>query len=379
MGFNAVRTHSMSEATIYRLVESAHVTVLLDEQDYLSNPERRAEFRALLLGGYKKGSFVYRSEKTSKGKIVPTRFKISSPKARANIEGFESVLGDRTITVIMMRSTNPAITRRDVDEDDPKWIELRTKLASMFVKYWKEVSEGYNAVLKALGDVEDMSAVPEHLRPTFQKARDYIYSRNRELWSPILALALFFELKGVEGLVDKVLMVARENIKEKEVDEIETPEAGLAYALKAIYKGDDYYALSDILQHYKEDTGIEKIDPRSLGRMMKKLGFTNKVRRKTGTFHYFISKKAIDDLARRLNISLEDTSLQNTSESSVSSEISVEGLVQRAFEWSRTRDFFTVGDMAAALSVPIGTAEKLVNILLNDKKLTRFGQKYMAV
>lgn len=378
MGFNAIRTHSMSEATIYRLVESAHATVLLDEQDYLANPERRAEFRALLLGGYKKGSFVYRSEKTSKGKIVPTKFRIYSPKALANIEGLENVLQDRTITVTMKRSVDPSIIRRDVDEDDPKWMEMRTKLASLYVKYWREVSDAYMAVLNALGDVEDMSGIPENLRPLFHNAREFIYSRNRELWSPIIALALFFELKGVEGLVKKILEVAKENVAEKESEEIETPEVGLVYALKAIYKGDGYYALSDITQQYKQETGIEKIDPRSVGRMLRRLDITGKIKR-SGTMHYFITSKMIEDLATRLNVEFEGTSLSETPQNPETPQTPLEGLIRRAFEWSRKKEFFTPGEMAVELGIPLGTAEKIVEILLNDKKLAKFGQKYMPI
>jgi len=378
MGFNAIRTHSMSEATIYRLVESAHATVLLDEQDYLANPERRAEFRALLLGGYKKGSFVYRSEKTSKGKIVPTKFRIYSPKALANIEGLENVLQDRTITVTMKRSVDPSIIRRDVDEDDPKWMEMRTKLASLYVKYWREVSDAYMAVLNALGDVEDMSGISENLKTLFHDAREFIYSRNRELWSPIIALALFFELKGVEGLVKKILEVAKENVAEKESEEIETPEVGLVYALKAIYKGDGYYALSDITQQYKQETGIEKIDPRSVGRMLKRLDITGKIKR-SGTIHYFITSKMIEDLATRLNVEFEGTSLSETPQNPETPQTPLEGLIRRAFEWSRKKEFFTPGEMAVELGIPLGTAEKIVEILLNDKKLAKFGQKYMPI
>lgn len=72
---------------------------------------------------------------------------------------------------------------------------------------------------------------------------------------------MFFEVKGVEGLVDKILEVAKENIKEREMDDVETPEVGLIYALHSIYSGDRYYALSDILQQYKEETGNREDRP----------------------------------------------------------------------------------------------------------------------
>jgi hypothetical protein len=383
MGFNAIKTHSMSEATIYRLVEGAHATVLLDEQDYLVNPERRAEFRTLLLGGYKNGSFVYRSEKTSKGKIVPTRFRIYSPKALANIEGLESVLQDRTITIIMLRSKDPVKTRRDVDEDDPKWMEMRTKLASLYVKHWKEVSDAYDAVLKALGDVEDMSGIPENLRPLFHNAREFIYSRNRELWSPMLALALFFELKGVEGLVEKILEVAKENVAEREVDDIATPEVGLIQALHSIYSGDRYYTLSDITQQYKQETGVENITPERIGRMLKRLDFRDK-RVVAGYTQYFISKKKIEDLARRFNVILEDTPKQGVDKKPLQHHLLLQPLqevLEKAVRWavSMGEKGFSVEELASALGLSLEDTQMLVEIMLKDAKLVKIGDRYRAI
>lgn len=378
LGFNGIRSHSLTEATLYRLIEAGKATLLLDEQDYLTNPERRVEFRTLLLGGYKKGSFVYRSEKTSKGKIIPTRFQIYSCKALANIEGLESVLEDRTITITMQRSVDPNITRRDVDENDQKWITLRNKLASLFLKYWKEVQECYRNVLKALGDTPDLSETYGNLK-LVKGASCQIYSRNREVWSPILALALFFEGKGINGLIEKVLEVAMENINEKQMDEAETPEVGLVYALKkSAYAGDGYYPLKTIFENFKEETGLEKVDPRSLGRMLKRLGFKDKIKR-GGTMHYFISCNKIAEVAKRLNIVFEETGVLGKTTHTTKTTETPDDTLNKAYDWVKMQNFFSVGDLAAALGITSAEASKLLEILKNTKKVIEFGGRYILV
>jgi hypothetical protein len=404
MGFNGVRSHSMSPATIYRLVESAHATFLLDEQDYLADPERKGEFRTLLLGGYKRGSFVYRSEKTSSGKIVPTRFRIYSPKALANIEGLEDVLQDRAITVTMMRSTDPEKTRREPDEEDPAWLRLRDQLASLYLRHWREVAEMYRAASKALGDREDYGGVPEACRSRLGAARAFIYSRTREIWLPVIAVALFFESKGVAGVLDAVLKVAEENAAERRADEAETPEVGLVYALRKVYDGDGWYALADIHAAYKEETGLERVDVRTVGRLMKRVGLKRK-RRVAGRTQYYVTKAFVDDLAARLGVEEEaagappytggtahtqQTLLATSADArgggqatgGVSSGVSEppagnstrepEGLLARALDFAyRRRGEFTLGELTLALGASVGEAKRAAESLARQGLLVK--------
>jgi len=394
MAFNAVMSGDMSTPSMYRLVESGHMTFLLDEQDYLHDPERRTEVRRLLLNGYKKSSYVYRSEKTEAG-IVPTRFGVYSPKAMANIEGLEDVLQDRTITITMMRSRNPKILRRpDPREDDPAWSELRDKLASLYLKRWRDVQSAYGAVLRALGDEEDYSGV-ERYREYFTKAREFVYSRTMELWSPLLAMALFFESQGVGGVLEAVLKAASESARERRADEAEAPEAGLIYALKRVYSGDGWYALADIHAAYREATGVEKVRPEAVSRMMRRLGLKQR-RRVAGRAQYYITSAAIEDLAKRLGVEElllpgeppqllqppQDTSSEGgaTGGSSSSSSPSrhssePEGLLAKAIDFAyRRRGDFTLGELALALGASVGEAKRAAESLARQGLLVRLDE-----
>jgi hypothetical protein len=55
LDFNAIFSNNMSSATLYRLIQNSHSTLLIDESEKLSNPQRAQEFRNILLAGYKKG------------------------------------------------------------------------------------------------------------------------------------------------------------------------------------------------------------------------------------------------------------------------------------------------------------------------------------
>jgi len=76
LAFNAFFSNNMSASSIYRLIQNARGTLIIDETEKLSRTadrasERTLEFRSILLAGYKKGEKVYRVEKTSKEALQP--------------------------------------------------------------------------------------------------------------------------------------------------------------------------------------------------------------------------------------------------------------------------------------------------------------------
>ena len=133
LAYNAVFSPNMSTSTLFRLTQSAGATTLLDETENLEDPEKKAEFKSLLLSGYKRGSFCYRSEKENE-KYVPVPFEVYSPKAIANINGISDVLEDRCIPITMKRGRNLAIINKDVPSEDPIWEKIRDNLSRLYFK-----------------------------------------------------------------------------------------------------------------------------------------------------------------------------------------------------------------------------------------------------
>jgi len=81
LAFNAVFSVNISTAGLYRIVQSLMCTVLIDEAEALSSPERKMEIKNILYAGYKRGGKVFRSAKTSKERIVPEAFEVFGGKA----------------------------------------------------------------------------------------------------------------------------------------------------------------------------------------------------------------------------------------------------------------------------------------------------------
>lgn len=99
LAFNAILSNNMSPSTIFRLIQNAKSTLLIDETEKLNDPKRAQEFRCILLSGYKPGPLVYRTERNVKDRNVPQGFEVYAPKMLANIRGLDDVLEDRCITI----------------------------------------------------------------------------------------------------------------------------------------------------------------------------------------------------------------------------------------------------------------------------------------
>jgi len=181
MCFNAVFSCNISTASLFRLIQSGRCTVLMDETEGLNNPERKQDFRSLLLSGFKKGARVYRTEKTSKERLVPEAFEVYSPKMIANIRGIEDVLEDRCIVIIMRRGKNRAIINVEPDVDDPVWQKIRDQLHIFYLTNWEKIQSIYL-------DFGEVSEVSEEVNILGIK-ENILTARDWELWKPILTLA----------------------------------------------------------------------------------------------------------------------------------------------------------------------------------------------
>jgi hypothetical protein len=227
LAFNAMFSTDISTPTLYRLIQSTRCTVLMDEAEALSDPQRKTELKNILYSGYKKYGFVYRSGKTAKEQIVPEKYETFSPKVFVTYRGLEEILNDRSISIVMVRTNNPIIADTEINETDPIWANLRDKLYVFALKNWKKIREIYTSFEPIEG----------------------IHSRDLELWKPILVLAKFFG----EDVFEKMKNLALKNIQEKEMqEETETRETLLLLALIEIVEKDGFYAITDIQKRVSE-------------------------------------------------------------------------------------------------------------------------------
>lgn len=358
--FNAIHSNNMSPASIYRLIQNAHATLLIDETEKLSRrsyvSERTYEIRNILLSGYKAGAVVYRIEKNSKDRLVPTAFETYSPKSLANIMGLEDVTEDRCKSTILKRSKNPKILNRElISTKKEVWESIRNQLYLFYLIYWKKIRDIY-AKINELTDIHQFFKECEHCEHNEHKTKKcplrdigLLVGRDLELWKPILVFSLFYDdgnvlnlssLSSLNSLINNktsencdecsllsslrsqevhsltFLMVqyAIEHAKQRKAENAaETGEAILVQCLLKLVEDDDFYSVSlmkaEMLSRFDEEQ--KWITSRWIGAALRRLSFKEKKRSGRG-YEYRIVRKELEDLAQRMEIEIKQNPPEKT-------------------------------------------------------------------
>jgi hypothetical protein len=289
ISFNAIPSANMSVASIYRLINNARCSLFIDEIEQLAYRHRGGDFRNILLCGYRKGQYAYRNIVTPDRNFTPEPFEVYSPKMLANIEGVEDVLESRCISVTMRRGSNRNITNTEVEENDPKWQQIRDLIYLFLMKNWKEVRQTYSGF-------ENDTALA---------------SREWELWKPILSLAKFFDNTD---LLERMKNLALEKSEESRRDDSDTHEFILVEVLQSLVKEDGFYRLREIrnemANRFESSSWLVE---RYVGRLLRRLGFSDRRRVGCGT-EYFFKVSEVTDLAQRLGISEVSERSEDTGE-----------------------------------------------------------------
>ena len=139
--FNGIMSVSITDASQFRIITELLPTLFLDETENLSD-RTYSERRALLLGGYEKGSTAIRTEKV--GDTFRTReFDNFSPRVFGSIEGLEDTLASRTIQIAMKRSYNEKIKEAEVELTNSIFQNLRDQLFLVTMDSGQKIKDIY--------------------------------------------------------------------------------------------------------------------------------------------------------------------------------------------------------------------------------------------
>ena len=327
IAFNAIFSNNMSPSSIYRLIQNARATLLIDETEKLSNPERSQELRSILLAGYKNGEKVYRVERNRRDQLVPEAFEVYSPKALANISGLEDVLEDRCKVTFLKRSIDRRIADREINVKDPKWSAIRDELYRLYLQHWREVKACYD-------ELNELNELVNLLKAYNFTGYECLTAREWELWKPIIALARFFDKHGMslskftsslgslsslngEGSTGKftgslcslMLSLAIADSKRKHLeDQSESREHVLVEVLLEMASEADNKDRYILVREIRDSMaprfdGEEQkwLTSRWVGKTLRRLGFTEKDRTSNG-YKYLIKRRDVEQLAERLGI-----------------------------------------------------------------------------
>jgi len=182
LAFNMITTSDPTGASMFRLIHYTSCTVGIDEAERYHNPRDPGmqQIRQLLNSGYKQGMPAIR---ITGDDMKPQAFDVYSPKILAAIMGLEDVLASRCIAIPMRRTDK----RMPAFPPDFDGAQVRHMLYTLALSHFKTVSQNYFA------------------RSELHK----LHNRSGELWSPLVALAAFFEEVGqVTGLLDAISQAA---------------------------------------------------------------------------------------------------------------------------------------------------------------------------
>ena len=330
LAYNAVFSPNMSSSALFRLTQSAGATTLLDESEDLEDPEKKADLKSLLLSGYKRGTFVYRSEKGPNDTFVPMPFDVYSPKAIANIKGIDSVLEDRCITITMKRGKILAIINKDVPTEDPIWRTNRDRLARFYFQDYAGIETFYTQMENVENlfegiDVVCVDSVVSVVYLRVQEKKNLYVARTWEMWRALFSIAkyIFFSYTSRKQTTQTtqttlnpfadLLSLSVDLITEKEAENAtDTGESLLIMGLLKIIVKDAYYKPQEMLDAALEFTEVLPgwFNPKWMGRVFKRLGFKEKRRYGRGV-EYRLTPAQVQDIADRLNIHLPiDTQLE---------------------------------------------------------------------
>ncbi len=225
-------TNNLTEAVLFR--HPKHIILSIDEIEQIGKKEN-ATLRELLNSAYKRGMQVQRMKKAkvdgSETQVIET-FEPFFPICLANIWGLEEVLADRAITLILEKSSNPAITKLIEDWDRRESIlDLKQTLTQIsdvcavtlreknYITAWNDyISMKYNItnIITSETSLTPLNNTDIEKDEFFLKLDNAnICGRNFELFSPLLMIA---RLLGTESF-DDILEIAKNEVAHKQQEE----------------------------------------------------------------------------------------------------------------------------------------------------------------
>jgi uncharacterized protein DUF3631 len=253
------RTANVSEAALFRLVDSTHPTFLLDEQEALSGKSERAEaLRGLLNAGHRRGSKATRCGGANRDEV--REFDVYCPKVLAGIGDFQTTLRDRAIVVAMQR--RPA--------------------AQLVTRFIHRIASQAGANLKA--QIESWAGSNRNrIRDFYETAPSpqFLSDREEENWAPLFSILAIAEHSRLNELrADAEVLLER---KAEADDEQTLALEILKHALEAWLPDESTITSKELIARlqrkedaptFKPDGGRSEVDlsPRRLARMIRGFG-----------------------------------------------------------------------------------------------------------
>jgi DNA primase len=284
LAFNMITTSDPTGPAMFRLIHQTGCTVGIDEAERYHNPKDPAmiQIKQLLNSGYKHGMPAIRLIGEN---MKPQTFDVYSPKVMAAIMGLEDVLASRCLS-IPMRRTDKKMPSFPSDFDGAG---LRHQLYSLALTHFQPIYTNY------------------FTRPDLHK----LHNRSSELWSPLVALAAFFEEQGgIPHLLSAISDAASWDDQVSEGQSLSEREEAVLQALDLMTRHTTQLVwiksalLRDKVMTLMGNAADKTVDGQWIGHVLKRLYLIDEARRKRQTdgIVYVISPLEVVDMMRRYHV-----------------------------------------------------------------------------
>ncbi len=304
--FNSVMSADITSAATFRIIEGIGATLLLDETESFKDKknDNAQAVRTLLMQGFLRNQYAVRNDTTKDNNFTPTQYNLYSPKSMAHISTFDDVLEERCIQQVQRRALNQDVLNNWCSEQDKSFAEIRNLCYRLFLDYADEINKLKDEARKLL----------------------QVNSRELQLWTPLITLALFFEKHGIPNLVSNIKLAVSQTSENRQInDEQETKElrvllfldkTGVSMAQDKNHIGNNPLGWISIteLYHQLNVRSTEYEIPewyarKHLTESLTKLGF--KQEKKEGGYSWFITRNAVDEVKKRMGVNDRDTKLDD--------------------------------------------------------------------
>jgi hypothetical protein len=204
----------------------------------------------------------------------------------ANIGGLESVLENRCIKIIMLRTRDLSKSNKVVIDRGMDWGCLRHQL--------------YCFGLTCFQDVQNI-----YLNEANKWNLNAVSGREAELWFPLLSIALFLDRKGYDGLFDRIKEVAIKKSTEARDTGLDEWSNALLLAVKEITSSQETDIFNkDIrekMKEYLEDDSTAP-SPHWIGKALNKFSLSEDAKRTNRGYRYTIRRKTVEDVIERYGV-----------------------------------------------------------------------------
>jgi DNA primase len=283
LAFNMIMTSDITGPSLFRLIHYNACTVGIDEAERYHSPRdpEMQQIKLLLNSGYKPGMPAIRLMGED---LKPQAFDVYSPKILANIAGLEDVLASRCIPVAMRRSDQKLPTLSPAFNGQ----EIRHQLYTLTLTRYAAIRRNYDE------------------RPELHK----LINRSHELWSPLVALAAFFEEEGgITELLQSIREAATRDDLVSEGKSLNEREEALLQTLEVMSRDHEtiYLKARDIRDRVQKllEVPEERLgNSQWIGHSLKHLQLTDRERsqRHADGMRYSIERAQVLDMMNRYQV-----------------------------------------------------------------------------